>query len=179
MFVWREASPGQWTRIYEYLTSNTYIHTHCRGKQVFVWREASPGQWTRIYEYADHKSSVNSISFAPHEQGLRLACASADGTLSVLTWRGSGTALRVFVCLRACACAYVGCCFNSYFLHTHTHTYTYKYTQTHTQRTTAGTSAQSPTRTKSAATPCLGRLRLPTPTGLRLQHALFLVDVTA
>mmetsp|Transcript_28012 Transcript_28012/g.69300 ORF Transcript_28012/g.69300 Transcript_28012/m.69300 type:complete len:300 (-) Transcript_28012:139-1038(-) len=67
----------------------TILATCSYDRKVFVWREAAPGQWTKVYEYADHRSSVNAICFAPHEQGLRLACASADGTLSVLTWRGA------------------------------------------------------------------------------------------
>mmetsp|Transcript_9765 Transcript_9765/g.15286 ORF Transcript_9765/g.15286 Transcript_9765/m.15286 type:complete len:323 (-) Transcript_9765:128-1096(-) len=59
-------------------------------RKVCVWKEMQPQQWTKIYEYADHQSSVNAISFAPHELGLKLACASADGSISILTWRGTG-----------------------------------------------------------------------------------------
>ena len=57
-------------------------------RKVCVWKETQPQQWSKVYEYADHQSSVNSISFAPHELGLKIAAASADGTLSILTWRG-------------------------------------------------------------------------------------------
>lgn len=32
---------------------------------------------------------MNSIAWAPHEFGLALACASSDGTVSVLTWHGA------------------------------------------------------------------------------------------
>uniref|UniRef100_A0A7R9YAS8 Uncharacterized protein n=1 Tax=Pinguiococcus pyrenoidosus TaxID=172671 RepID=A0A7R9YAS8_9STRA len=53
---------------------------------VRIYREqASTGKWEPVYVYSVHKSSVNSISFAPHELGLVLACASADGEISVLT----------------------------------------------------------------------------------------------
>ena len=55
-----------------------------------MWKEVQLQQWTKIYEYADHQSSVNSIAFAPHELGLKLAAASADGTISILSWRGAG-----------------------------------------------------------------------------------------
>lgn len=54
-----------------------------------MWKEFQPRQWSKVYEYARHASSVNAISFAPHELGLKLACASADGSLSILTWKGS------------------------------------------------------------------------------------------
>jgi protein transport protein SEC13 len=57
-------------------------------RKVCVWKETQPQQWSKVYEYADHQSSVNSIAFAPHELGLKIAAASADGTLSILTWRG-------------------------------------------------------------------------------------------
>jgi protein transport protein SEC13 len=33
-------------------------------------------------------SLVNSIAWAPHELGPILACASSDGKVSVLTYRG-------------------------------------------------------------------------------------------
>ena len=38
-----------------------------------------------------HTSSVNSISWAPHELGPTLACASSDGNVSVLTFHNDGT----------------------------------------------------------------------------------------
>jgi protein transport protein SEC13 len=36
-------------------------------------------------------SLVNSISWAPHEYGLSLACASSDGKLSILTYQQEGS----------------------------------------------------------------------------------------
>lgn len=63
-------------------------------RRVCVWKEFQAGQWTKIYEYMGHQSSVNSISFAPHELGLKLACASNDCSISVLTWRGGGEMTR-------------------------------------------------------------------------------------
>ncbi|CUA71456.1 Protein transport protein SEC13 [Ustilago maydis 521] [Rhizoctonia solani] len=49
------------------------------------------GNWTRIKEHSLHTASVNSISWAPHELGAIVACASSDGKLSVLTFKNDGT----------------------------------------------------------------------------------------
>ena len=38
-----------------------------------------------MYSYEGHGASVQGLAWAPHEYGLQLACASADGTVSVLT----------------------------------------------------------------------------------------------
>jgi protein transport protein SEC13 len=58
--------------------------------RVCVWKETSQQQWVLAYQYKDHESSVNSVAFGPHEAGLSLACGSADGSVSVLTWNGPG-----------------------------------------------------------------------------------------
>ncbi|KAN0078310.1 WD40-repeat-containing domain protein [Tylopilus felleus] len=62
--------------------------------QVLIWREQtqgpSAGTWTKIKEHSLHTASVNSISWAPHELGAILACASSDGKLSVLTFKDDG-----------------------------------------------------------------------------------------
>uniref|UniRef100_A0A0R3R780 Protein SEC13 homolog n=1 Tax=Brugia timori TaxID=42155 RepID=A0A0R3R780_9BILA len=52
-------------------------------KRVIVWKEIS-GKWQRIYEWNHHDASVNSISWAPHQFGLTLACASTDTAISLL-----------------------------------------------------------------------------------------------
>jgi protein transport protein SEC13 len=49
-----------------------------------VNREAPIGVWTLVHAHRLHESSVNSISWAPHELGLILACASSDGRVSIL-----------------------------------------------------------------------------------------------
>jgi protein transport protein SEC13 len=54
---------------------------------VFIHREAPANTWAKIYEHKFHESSVNSISWAPHEFGLILACASSDGKLSILEYK--------------------------------------------------------------------------------------------
>lgn len=54
-------------------------------KKVIIWKEIS-GKWQKIYESTQHEASVNSISWAPHQYGLILACASTDTSISVLTF---------------------------------------------------------------------------------------------
>ncbi|XP_063723163.1 protein SEC13 homolog [Symsagittifera roscoffensis] len=55
---------------------------------------ATNSTWTKFHEYDQHKSSVNSIIWAPHELGLVLAACSSDGSASVIDYTGvssSGT----------------------------------------------------------------------------------------
>ncbi|KAI5123014.1 hypothetical protein M0805_007635 [Coniferiporia weirii] len=64
--------------------------------KVLIWKEqqqpgSSTGTWTKIKEHNLHSASVNSISWAPHELGAILACASSDGKLSVLTFKNDGS----------------------------------------------------------------------------------------
>ena len=57
-------------------------------RRVVVHRESLPGSgggWARVFTYEGHGASVNGIAWAPHEFGLQLACASSDGSVSVLT----------------------------------------------------------------------------------------------
>ena len=46
--------------------------------------------WANMQVYTSdsslHSASVNSVAFAPHELGLRVAAASSDGSASVLTY---------------------------------------------------------------------------------------------
>lgn len=53
--------------------------------KVIIWKEVN-GQWAKAYLDTSHSASVNDIEFCPWEHGLRLACASSDGTISVLTY---------------------------------------------------------------------------------------------
>ena len=48
-------------------------------------------QWTKIHKYINHDSSVNSVQWAPHGQGLILVCGSSDGAISVLTYSTNNT----------------------------------------------------------------------------------------
>jgi len=54
--------------------------------KVIVWKEVQPSRWQIAYMDSSHTASVNSIQFCPWEHGLRLACASSDGTVSVLAY---------------------------------------------------------------------------------------------
>ncbi|TFK22505.1 protein transporter SEC13 [Coprinopsis marcescibilis] len=63
--------------------------------KVLIWKEqqgqgSSLGGWVKIKEHTLHTASVNSVSWAPHELGAILACASSDGKLSVLTFKNDG-----------------------------------------------------------------------------------------
>ncbi|KAI0791245.1 protein transporter SEC13 [Abortiporus biennis] len=62
--------------------------------KVIIWKEqegqAGPSGWSKIKEHSLHVSSVNSVSWAPHELGAILACASSDGKISVLTFKNDG-----------------------------------------------------------------------------------------
>lgn len=65
--------------------------------KVFIWKQEAGAQtygassWTRIKDHALHTASVNAISWAPHELGATLACASSDGKVSVLTFNSDGS----------------------------------------------------------------------------------------
>lgn len=70
--------------------------------KVYIWKENN-GAWSKIKDHSIHSASgtsldhrsflttmlVNSISWAPHEYGLILACASSDGKVSILSYQGS------------------------------------------------------------------------------------------
>jgi len=50
---------------------------------VFITKEKSKNLWESVFEYKEHKHSVNSVAFAPHEYGLILLCGSSDGYVSI------------------------------------------------------------------------------------------------
>eukprot|EP00002_Diphylleia_rotans_P038365 TRINITY_DN8711_c0_g1_i1.p1 TRINITY_DN8711_c0_g1~~TRINITY_DN8711_c0_g1_i1.p1 ORF type:complete len:282 (+),score=47.38 TRINITY_DN8711_c0_g1_i1:91-936(+) len=56
-------------------------------RRIIVWKEAQQNQWIQIYTYDQHNSSVNSVAWAPHEYGLVLAAGSADGTISIHSYK--------------------------------------------------------------------------------------------
>jgi protein transport protein SEC13 len=62
---------------------------------VFIWREQG-GSWQRIFDFALHKASVNVVSWAPHEAGCLLACASSDGNVSVLEFKDNNFEHTIF-----------------------------------------------------------------------------------
>jgi protein transport protein SEC13 len=50
-----------------------------------IHRETRPRDWQLLYAGRHlHESSVNSVSFSPHEFGLMVAAASSDGRVSIL-----------------------------------------------------------------------------------------------
>ncbi|KAF1980837.1 protein transport protein sec13 [Aulographum hederae CBS 113979] len=59
--------------------------------KVLIWRSQStnsaPSSWQKIYDFALHTASVNLVAWAPHEVGCLLACASSDGSVSVLEFK--------------------------------------------------------------------------------------------
>jgi len=57
--------------------------------KVIIWKEVQPGNWQIAFMDTTHMASVNSCEFCPWEFGLRLACASSDGTVSILTHQTS------------------------------------------------------------------------------------------
>ncbi|TFK79275.1 WD40 repeat-like protein [Polyporus arcularius HHB13444] len=64
--------------------------------KVIIWKEQQAqapraGGWSKIKEQTQHKASVNSVSWAPHELGAILACASSDGTIPVLSFKNDNT----------------------------------------------------------------------------------------
>lgn len=63
---------------------------------VIIFRESPQNQWAKVYEHKFHDASVNSISWAPAEFGLILACASSDGLVSTLEHKGDTWVVREF-----------------------------------------------------------------------------------
>jgi len=63
--------------------------------KVFVWREQN-NQWQRIYDFTLHTASVNLIAWSPPEPGCHLACASSDGSVSVITFSDNSFSHSIF-----------------------------------------------------------------------------------
>jgi protein transport protein SEC13 len=47
--------------------------------EVSVWREMKAGDWAKVAEHTSHQGSVNSIAWAPSDEGLQLASGGSDG----------------------------------------------------------------------------------------------------
>lgn len=52
--------------------------------------------WTKVFDFSLHTASVNMVSWAPHESGCLLACASSDGHASVLEFRDNNWTHQTF-----------------------------------------------------------------------------------
>jgi protein transport protein SEC13 len=67
-----------------------------------IWREqpssapTNGSPWAKVFEFSLHTASVNIISWAPHESGCLLACASSDGQVSVLEFRDNSWTHQMF-----------------------------------------------------------------------------------
>eukprot|EP00916_Digyalum_oweni_P015409 GHVL01025223.1.p1 GENE.GHVL01025223.1~~GHVL01025223.1.p1 ORF type:complete len:326 (+),score=56.67 GHVL01025223.1:20-997(+) len=57
-------------------------------KKIILWREMRNNDWHIIYQNDEHTASVNAVVWCPYEYGLSLACASSDGSISILTHQG-------------------------------------------------------------------------------------------
>ncbi|MCJ1478979.1 GTPase-activating protein S13 [Lambiella insularis] len=62
--------------------------------RVLIWRSTpttasstSPSTFQKVFESTLHTASVNLLAWAPHECGCLLACASSDGSISVLEFQ--------------------------------------------------------------------------------------------
>ncbi|EKE37325.1 hypothetical protein ENUP19_0089G0021 [Entamoeba nuttalli] len=55
-------------------------------KQVLIWRETSNNNYAIVYSHKFHTKSVNSICFFPESEGLKLACGSSDGQISIIEY---------------------------------------------------------------------------------------------
>ena len=50
----------------------------------------------KVFDFALHTASVNIVSWAPHESGCLLACASSDGSVSVLEFKDNSMEHKIF-----------------------------------------------------------------------------------
>ncbi|KKA19990.1 Nuclear pore complex subunit (SEC13) [Rasamsonia emersonii CBS 393.64] len=71
--------------------------------KVLIWREQPSGapsatgsSWNKVFDFSLHTASVNIVSWAPHESGCLLACASSDGHVSVLEFRDNSWTHQLF-----------------------------------------------------------------------------------
>lgn len=59
--------------------------------KVIIWKEVQANAWQIAYMDSSHAASVNDVEFCPLEYGLSLACASSDGTVSILSYQYDGS----------------------------------------------------------------------------------------
>ena len=80
--------------------------------RVILWKEGHDGSWAQVYRTPGtlHTASINSVAFAPYELGLVLACASSDGSISIIEHKPDGSFEATKVrrrCLAVCVCVCV------------------------------------------------------------------------
>lgn len=83
-----QVSAGGWAKIKEHAAHSASGESM---KQQAASPRSSHHQYTDHSTYNHHSPSVNSISWAPHELGSILACASSDGNVSVLAFNDDGS----------------------------------------------------------------------------------------
>uniref|UniRef100_N1R4V8 Uncharacterized protein n=1 Tax=Aegilops tauschii TaxID=37682 RepID=N1R4V8_AEGTA len=86
--------------------------------RVIIWKEGSkPDEWAQAHTFNEHKSSVNSIAWAPHELGLCLACGTSSGRHLCFLGSGNGAGRsnqsRAFWAVRVCSEIASGGCDNT------------------------------------------------------------------
>jgi protein transport protein SEC13 len=87
-----------WKASWAHPKFGSVIATGSYDMKVIIWKEvpANSGNWHIAYTDNSHQASVNDVQFCPWEFGLRLACGSSDGTVSVLTYGGDHQWRRTF-----------------------------------------------------------------------------------
>lgn len=82
IMIWKEQQGGSWIQVAFLCFQSCPLSTHTNIVSFSV---------CQVYtsDSSLHTASVNSIAFAPHELGLKVAAASSDGTASVLSYQSS------------------------------------------------------------------------------------------
>lgn len=77
-----------WTLSWAHPTHSGLLASGAYDGTVCIWH---PSNWSCIYKHKFHSQSVNSIQWGPLDAGCVLACASSDGTVSLLVGSVEGT----------------------------------------------------------------------------------------
>ncbi|KAI9661491.1 MAG: GTPase-activating protein S13 [Alyxoria varia] len=88
VLIWRESPNPSSSTV---APSSTYSGAGAHPQQSQQPSQTS-ARFTRIIDFALHTASVNIVSWAPHELGAHLGCASSDGCVSVLSFNDSAAA---------------------------------------------------------------------------------------
>ena len=85
-----------WCVAWAHPTFGTILASSSYDGRVLIWRStpsaSAPGQassFQKVFESTLHTASVNLVNWAPHEAGCLLACASSDGSISVLEFENN------------------------------------------------------------------------------------------
>ncbi|KAJ5403834.1 hypothetical protein N7509_003705 [Penicillium cosmopolitanum] len=102
--AWRKCTDNDSFRSQAHPKFGTILASSSYDGKVLIWREqpqnaTSPvggSTWTKVFDFSLHTASVNMVSWAPHESGCLLACASSDGHVSVLEFRDNNWTHQTF-----------------------------------------------------------------------------------